>query len=140
VLEGTADDPASPAASWVEYDFECKPGTPSRRPCWISPYHYRLDWQMWFLAMPGAPMDPWFVHLVAKLLDGDAGTRGLLAPGPFQDHAPRAIRARYYRYEMTRLADPGHDWWKRTLVGEYLPPLTRDDPRLGNYLQRQGWR
>jgi hypothetical protein len=140
VLEGTADDPATAAARWVEYDFKCKPGTPGRRPCWISPYHYRLDWQMWFLAMPGAPMDPWFVHLVSKLLEGDPAARGLLAPGPFQDQPPRAVRARYYRYEMTRLSEPGREWWRRTLVSDYLPPVTRDDPRLIRYLREAGWR
>ena len=140
VLEGTEGDPADPAARWVEYDFKCKPGTPSRRPCWISPYHYRLDWQMWFLAMPGAPMDPWFVHLVSKLLEGDPAARGLLAPGPFENHPPRAVRALYYRYELTRLSEPGRDWWKRTLVSDYLPPLTRDDPRLIQYLREAGWR
>ena len=105
VLEGTADDPQSPSARWLEYEFPCKPGRTDRRPCWISPYHYRLDWQMWFLAMPGAGTDPWFVHLVAKLLDGDAQTRRLLSPGPFMDQPPRAIRALYYRYEMTRLGE-----------------------------------
>ncbi len=138
VLEGTEDDPLDPLARWVEYDFKCKPGTPSRRPCWISPYHYRLDWQMWFLAMPGSGREPWFVHLVAKLLDGDPAARGLLAHGPFEERPPRAIRGRYYRYQMT--ASGGRDWWKRTLSGEFLPALTRDDPRLQEYLARQGWR
>jgi Lipase maturation factor len=140
VLEGTEDDPKDPQARWQEYDFECKPGTPARRPCWISPYHYRLDWQMWFLAMPDAPRDPWFVHLVAKLLEGDSAARGLLAPGPFETRPPRAIRARHYRYRMTRWGAAERDWWKRELVGEYLPPVTRDDPRLLEYLRRQGWR
>ena len=139
VLEGTADDPQSPSARWQEYEFPCKPGRTDRRPCWISPYHYRLDWQMWFLAMPGAGTDSWFVHLVAKLLDGDAKTRRLLSPGPFEDRPPRAIRALYYRYEMTRLGEPTHDFWKRTPAGAYLPPLTRDDPRLLEYLRARGW-
>ena len=139
VLEGTADDPKDPGARWQEYDFPCKPGRTSQRSCWISPYHYRLDWQMWFLAMPGAPTDGWFVHLVAKLLEGDPKTRGLLARGPFEDHPPRAIRALYYRYEMTRLGEATHDFWKRTLEGAYLPALTRDDPRLVSYLRAQGW-
>jgi hypothetical protein len=130
VLEGTADDPSDAAARWVEYDFKCKPGTAGRRPCWISPYHYRLDWQMWFQDMPGTPVEPWFVHLVAKLLEGDRGVRALLAPGPFEDRPPRAIRAQYYRYAFTRPGDTTGAWWKRTLVGEYLPVLTRDDPRL----------
>lgn len=35
---------------WEEYQFKCKPGDPRRRPCLISPYHYRLDWLMWFAA------------------------------------------------------------------------------------------
>ena len=35
---------------WEEYEFHCKPGDVSRRPCIISPYHYRLDWLMWFAA------------------------------------------------------------------------------------------
>jgi hypothetical protein len=137
VLEGT--DAAQPAdgARWIEYDFKCKPGDPLRRPCWISPYHYRLDWQMWFAAMPGADTEPWFVHLVAKLLEGDRLTRRLLAPGPFQDHPPRWIRARYYRYELTHPGEPG--WWRRTLAGEYLPPLSADSPALTDYLARQGW-
>jgi hypothetical protein len=130
VLEGTEDDPADSAARWIEYDFKCKPGTPTRRPCWISPYHYRLDWQMWFQDMPGAPIEPWVAPLVAKLLAGDRAVRGLLAPGPFEDRPPRALRARYYRYEFTRLGERDRAWWKRTLVDEYLPPLTRDDPRL----------
>jgi hypothetical protein len=141
VLEGTMDDPDDPTARWTEYDFKCKPGTPDRRPCWISPYHYRLDWQMWFLAMPGAPLDPWFVHLVARLLEGDPATRGLLAPGPFETRPPRAIRARYYRYRFARSGEDPPAWWDRTLVSEYLPPLTRDDPRLAAYLEREGgWR
>ena len=33
-----------------EYEFKCKPGSVKRRPCLISPYHYRLDWLMWFAA------------------------------------------------------------------------------------------
>ena len=139
VLEGTADDPADPAARWVEYELACKPGRPSRRPCWISPYHLRLDWQMWFLAMPGAGQEPWFVHLVAKLLEGDAAARRLLAPGPFETRPPRAIRAQYYAYRFARSGETG-DWWERRLVSTYLPALTRDDPRLVGYLRRAGLR
>ena len=27
---------------WLEYEFKCKPGSVTRAPCLISPYHYRL--------------------------------------------------------------------------------------------------
>ena len=66
VLEATAE--AGEAAVWREYEFKCKPGAEillsliynihddalpglvTRAPCTISPYHYRLDWLMWFAA------------------------------------------------------------------------------------------
>jgi len=138
VLEGTDVPDPVPEAGWREYEFPCKPGDPRRRPCWISPYHHRLDWQMWFAAMPGAGTEPWLVHFIAKLLEGDAAARGLLASSPFGDRAPRLIRARLYLY---RFAQPGNAegaWWVRTPAGEYLPPLSREDPRLHEYLRSEG--
>ncbi|CAL4061392.1 unnamed protein product, partial [Meganyctiphanes norvegica] len=51
IFEGTYGfDPDSPMAVWKEYEFKCKPGRVDRIPCLISPYHYRLDWLMWFAA------------------------------------------------------------------------------------------
>lgn len=51
IFQGTlSPDPKAPEAVWEEYQFKCKPGDVSRRPCLISPYHYRLDWLMWFAA------------------------------------------------------------------------------------------
>ncbi len=139
VLEGTDSKDPEGDAKWQKYEFKCKPGDPQRRPCWISPYHHRLDWQMWFAAMPGADTEPWLVHLVARLLEGDAATRALLAPGPFSDHAPRFIRARVYRYRFTKPGDPKGAWWTRTPAGEYLPALSQDDPRLLEYLRGAGF-
>ena len=31
-------------ATWSELEFPCKPGDVRRRPCFVAPYHYRLDW------------------------------------------------------------------------------------------------
>jgi hypothetical protein len=130
VLQGTADEEPSDQARWLDYEFKCKPGEVERRPCVVSPYHYRVDWQMWFAAMSGPSEQPWLLFLVAKLLEGDPGTLGLLAEGPFRDRPPRYIRARLYGYEFARPGDPGRAWWRRTLLGEYLPPLSREDLRL----------
>ena len=137
VLEGTSADRPDESAEWREYEFDCKPGDPRRRPCWISPYHHRLDWQMWFAAMPGAGTEPFLVHFVAKLLAGDPGARGLLARDPFGATPPRFVRARYYRYRFTKTGDASGAWWSRELAGEYLPALSRDDPRLDEYLRAQ---
>jgi hypothetical protein len=139
ILSGTDDDPAAPDARWLEYDFPCKPGTVTRRPCVIAPYQLRLDWQIWFAAMSEAERQPWLVHLVAQLLRGDRPTRALLAPGPFTDHPPRAIRADLYEYHFTHLGAPSPAWWHRQRVAEYLRPLTLEDQALTRYLADHGW-
>ena len=53
IFQGTRNStiiPDEDGGIWEEYQFKCKPGDPKRRPCVISPYHYRLDWLMWFAA------------------------------------------------------------------------------------------
>jgi hypothetical protein len=139
VLEGTADETITDATVWREYQFPCKPGDPSRRPCVISPYHYRADWQIWFAAMSNIGRQPWLVHLIAKILEGDAGVKSLLAIDPFPDHPPRYVRALLYRYRFTRPADHSPDWWERTLVGTYMRPVSATDPELRAYLRRSGF-
>lgn len=43
VLQGTRDEVLTEDTDWREYEWKCKPSDPRRRPCWITPYHYRLD-------------------------------------------------------------------------------------------------
>lgn len=53
IFQGTRNStiiPDEDGGIWEEFQFKCKPGDPKRRPCIISPYHYRLDWLMWFAA------------------------------------------------------------------------------------------
>ena len=38
---------------WIELEFPCKPGRLTRRPCFCAPYHYRLDWNIWFIGEYG---------------------------------------------------------------------------------------
>src|SRR6185503_8451913 len=47
ILSGTRDGVLGEQTEWLEYELPCKPGDVTRRPCVISPYHYRLDWQIW---------------------------------------------------------------------------------------------
>jgi len=144
VIEGTdADFSEAPDSEWKAYELPCKPGDPMRRPCLISPYHERLDWQMWFAAMSTVEEEPWMATLVSKLLEGDAAIFPLLATNPFPDprHPPRFVRARLYRYEFTRPGEPG--WWRRRLLGpgdrpggsEYFRVLGKDDPDLVDFIQ-----
>jgi hypothetical protein len=136
IVEGTSDAAPGPDARWVEYEFKCKPGSVARRPCWITPYHYRLDWQMWFAAMSDIESEPWLVHMVYKLLQNDRGVLSLLAQNPFPNRPPRFIRAERYRYQFTRFGT--RDYWRRERVDAYMPPLSAEDPRLLQYLGQYG--
>jgi Lipase maturation factor len=138
VLEGTSDDEIGPHTQWREYQFPCKPGDVSRRPCFITPYHYRADWQIWFAAMSDAGREPWLLHLIYKLLQGDPVVNSLFAVNPFPDRPPHFIRAELYRYQFTRPGDGNPNWWRRTLVGAYLRPVSLGDPELREYLRRRG--
>jgi hypothetical protein len=136
IFEGTRDE-LGPKATWLPYEFKCKPGDPNRRPCFVAPYHLRLDWQIWFAAMEDVNDEPWTVHLVWKLLHNDPLALGLLAGNPFPGSPPRYIRARLFRYEF---APPGSKaWWTRTELGEWLAPLSIDDPRIHRFMQAYGW-
>ena len=60
---------------WVELEFPCKPGSTSRRPCFCAPYHYRVDWNIWFLGFKPHKMylnrrEFWMYTLLTRLLEG----------------------------------------------------------------------
>ncbi|XP_015446676.1 lipase maturation factor 1 isoform X2 [Pteropus alecto] len=142
ILQGTASPNASaPDAVWEDYEFKCKPGDLRRRPCLISPYHYRLDWLMWFAAFQTYEQHEWVIHLAGKLLANDAKALSLLALNPFADRAPpRWVRGEHYRYKFSRPGGPhaaDGKWWIRKRIGPYFPPLSLRD--LKGYFRSREW-
>ena len=141
VVEGTADPRRTSETQWREYEFKGKPGDVARMPIQIAPYHLRLDWLMWFAAMSSYREHPWFVHLLAKLLQGDPATLSLMRGNPFPKEPPRFVRAEIYLYQFTSPEErrvSGH-WWKRQRVGLYFPPVSLDDEGFRQALASQGW-
>jgi hypothetical protein len=133
IIEGAMNE----NGPWTEYEFKGKPGDPARMPPLVSPYHYKLDWQMWFAAMSPYNYHPWIVNLVAKLLAGDPRVLALMGPNPFPEKPPKYIRASLYEYHYTK---PGEkNWWRRNYAGEYLPVLSLDNPGFRETLKQQGW-
>jgi hypothetical protein len=124
VVEGTMDEPSDTAARWVEYPFKGKPGEPGRLPRQFAPYHLRLDWLMWFLAL-GSRDSPWFEKFLLRLLEADGPTLRLLRADPFDGRPPRAVRARIFRYRFTTHAEKraSGDRWVRTEVGILVPAI-----------------
>jgi hypothetical protein len=138
VLQGTLEPSAETAVDWREYELPCKPGDVRRRPCLITPYHHRLDWQMWFAAMSDPESEPWFVHLAYKLLTGEREVTRLLARNPFASRPPRFVRAELYEYRFTRLGDGSSAYYQRTRLGSYLEPVSLHSPGLLRYLRAYG--
>uniref|UniRef100_UPI00358E9A0F lipase maturation factor 1 isoform X2 n=1 Tax=Myxine glutinosa TaxID=7769 RepID=UPI00358E9A0F len=142
ILQGTASaDPKGVSVVWEEYEFKCKPGSLKRRPCLISPYHYRLDWLMWFAAFQTYEQNEWLVHLVGKLLINDNATLDLMDHNPFHGrYPPRWVRAEHFRYQFSH---PGRKnaatgkWWIRKRIGGYLPPVNLEI--LAPYFRSHGW-
>jgi hypothetical protein len=145
ILEGTRDEVPDRGAHWEQYELPCMPGDPRRRPCVIGPYHYRLDWQMWFVGNGAArgesiEEEPWLVHLVWQLLAGEPSPKGLLLRDPFPDVPPKWIRADiwYYAFTASRTESAGA-WWKRERVGMFLRPVSLEDAGLREYVQAFRW-
>ena len=137
VFEGTASNAPSDESAWREYHFNCAPTDTARRPCIISPYHYRLDWQMWFAAMSTPERYPWTLRFTWKLLHNDPVALSLIDGNPFPGAPPKFVRARLYIYKFAPRGSGR--WWDRTLLRDWIPPLSVDDARLLRFLNAYGW-
>ena len=128
VIEGTREaDPNN--AEWQAYEFKGKPGDPRRRPPQVAPYHLRLDWLMWFIPLSPSYAGGWFTVFLTKLLENDRATLRLLGHNPFRNAPPRWLRVRVYQYRFTTRAERRGtgEWWARTLVGDFMPPIRLHD-------------
>ncbi|RPF26536.1 lipase maturation factor family protein [Georgenia muralis] len=131
VVEGTdAADPFE-AAGWREYVFRGKPGPTGRLPRQWAPYHLRLDWGMWFLALGSPSQHVWFTRFLQRLLEADPATLRLLAVDPFDGGRPTWVRARVFRYRYSTWAElrRTRQWWVRREVGVLVAPATLADLR-----------
>ncbi|XP_063727506.1 lipase maturation factor 1-like [Symsagittifera roscoffensis] len=138
IILGTASDyPNAPQTEWFEYEFNCKPGKLNRRPCLISPYHYRLDWLMWFAAFQNYQQNPWLIHLAAKFLMNDTESLGLISENPFKEQPPNFIRMDHYLYNYADMTNENGVWWNRKYIGEYMPVVSLKE--LEPILKRQQW-
>lgn len=135
VFEATDDPSPGPETVWLEYEFKAKPTDVSRRPPQFAPYHLRLDWLMWFVAISPAYGAGWLQPFVERLAANDPGTRSLLRRCPFEAEGPAFVRARLYRYRFTSRDErrATGNWWHRTYIRELIRPVgappTRYSPR-----------
>lgn len=123
IISGTTDSLLTDKTVWQEYEFYCKPGRVDRRPCWISPYHLRLDWQMWFSAMRPQLQERWLASLAEMMLRNDTSLKELLIENPFDGQAPpKYLKMDLYRYKFTGFDEGNSNWWRREFVQPYMAP------------------
>ncbi|MGH8023792.1 MAG: lipase maturation factor family protein, partial [Limisphaerales bacterium] len=125
IVQGSND-----GVHWRDYEFRYKPDDVKKRPGFVAPFQPRLDWQMWFAALGDYRQNPWFENFCVRLLQGSPQVLALLESNPFPGKPPRYIRAELYNYEFTDFAERRATgaWWKRQLIGEYLPPVSLTEP------------
>jgi predicted DCC family thiol-disulfide oxidoreductase YuxK len=125
IVEGSDD-----GVRWLPYEFKYKPSDVKKCPAFVAPHQPRLDWQMWFAALGSYEQNSWFENFCLRLLQGSPQVLSLLEKNPFPNKPPRYIRAELYNYQFTNFAERRATgaWWKRELIGEYLPPVSlRED-------------
>lgn len=115
---------------YYEYSFNVKPGDIYRAPRWISPYHYRLDWQLWIASVTGRiERNPWILTLLLKLLQQEQDVLELLDNDPWSGsgESPKYIKIDKYRYRFfDEKKDTGAEegqtpYWVREKIGRYFP-------------------
>jgi hypothetical protein len=120
-IEGSNDN-----IEWRPYIFPYKPGPLDRAPGWVAPFQPRLDWQMWFAALGTYRENPWLLSFMVRLLHGSPPVLQLMEQNPFPRQPPKYIRAMVYQYRFTNFDQRRQtgNWWKRELLGTYLPPIS----------------
>eukprot|EP00540_Astrosyne_radiata_P001686 CAMPEP_0116854178 /NCGR_PEP_ID=MMETSP0418-20121206/18422_1 /TAXON_ID=1158023 /ORGANISM="Astrosyne radiata, Strain 13vi08-1A" /LENGTH=292 /DNA_ID=CAMNT_0004486859 /DNA_START=165 /DNA_END=1043 /DNA_ORIENTATION=- len=150
---------------WTELELPCKPGKLTRRPCFCAPYHYRLDWNIWFLGFKPHQAylqrrEQWLYHLLYKILAQNEHRRPWLdlldTPSARYlenmyetNKGPKFARVDMYHYQMAAplwkllpqwIFAKQHEeviWWKRTYE-ESLVPVIRLDPDTDKLTVVQG--
>jgi hypothetical protein len=111
---------------WIEYDFKVKRGNVNEKPRWISPYHYRIDWQMWVAStLHTIERSPWLYSFMIRLLQQDPDVLNLLRRNPFTDvqYQPKYIRIDMYKYKFHdgKPMEKSPPYWDRVFVRQVYP-------------------
>ena len=112
--------------NWREYEFKVKPGNVNRSPRFVSPYHFRLDWQMWLAANLRQPYrSEWIYPFLHKLLISDPDTIDLIEHDPFEQSLVRPqyikIDAHRYHFYKPKRGERSPPYWERTFLRQVFP-------------------
>ena len=113
---------------WTAYPFQFKPQALNQPPGIYAPYQPRFDWNLWFASLSDwQQQENEFVPLTEeRLLLGDPAVLSLFKGNPFPQMPPRYVRAVFWQYWFTTMAEKRQtgNWWRRKYLGLYAPELT----------------
>ena len=137
IIEATDEPEVTDQTHWRPYEFKAAPGDVTRRPPLITPYHYHLDWQIWFSGMRPRLHEEWLLRLAVRLLENDPQITALFQSVPFPGKRPTYIKMDLYRYRFADWKDWPKVWWTRERFGEYMPPISLNHPFVQRYRKKQ---
>jgi hypothetical protein len=113
--------------NWITYPFRYKPQNLNEPPRVYAPYQPRFDWNLWFASLGHWRQNPIVPRTEERLLEGSPDVLALFAGNPFPQ-PPREIRVLLWQYWFTSMKEKREQglWWRRQLLGNYAPTLTRD--------------
>jgi len=93
------------------------------------------------------------VSLADRIVRGEDSVINLLNQASFKrsfpDGPPSSVRASLFHYDFVRTPSDWRDgfsddfrggeegnWWRRKKVGDYLPPITNNDPQVAGFLKQ----
>jgi hypothetical protein len=123
---------------------------------------------MWFAALAGSQQNPWFIHLIKKLLDGCEDVCQLVGDKRLlRGRKMKKLRANLYHYDFTRLDTEWNQlipnaeivglnrtfnhsllsflkrpnkYWKRKMARTYLTPMESDNHPIQEFLTGHGYK
>jgi len=122
-FQGTLD-----GVHWIPYEFRYKPQALNKPPGIYAPYQPRFEWNLWFASLDSWQQNRFVFSTEERLLKNDPDVLELFAGNPFSNQPPIRVRTLLYQYWFTDMQTKRRTglWWRRQLLGEYAPELTRE--------------
>ncbi|EKX46511.1 hypothetical protein GUITHDRAFT_138242 [Guillardia theta CCMP2712] len=127
VLSLARDGQDGSSSGWEEIEFMCKPDGLRKLPCFVTPYHFRFDWEVWIAVTAmgehtGPVTPPFLRRFIRKVLQGDRDAMGLVRTRMADGQVPSAVKVSFYLYRASSLAEllSSGRWWERRLLREEI--------------------
>jgi len=113
--------------NWKPYHFRYKPQELNEAPRIYAPYQPRFDWNLWFASLSSWRESPIVPNTAVRLLSNDEDVLQLFANNPFPQSPPHQIRTVLWQYWFTSMKEKRETgmWWKRQLLGRYMPTIEK---------------